>query len=112
MAFQFYSGVNQWIDVDREFSKCQTWCENQRRPKILSRARFVNWLNRIEKPMTVKTPKPKEARDPEQERVKAEIANETPMSAEEARKNREALDKALGKFKERSQELKREKIKK
>lgn len=38
------------IDVDREFAKMATWCQtNGKKP---SRRRFVNWLNRTEKPMT------------------------------------------------------------
>lgn len=37
------------IDVEREFQKCKTWCETNR--KHASRKRFINWLNRIERPM-------------------------------------------------------------
>ena len=37
------------IDVLREHAKAQVWCENKRR--TLSRARFINWLNRAERPM-------------------------------------------------------------
>jgi len=37
------------IDVGREFGKCAKWCEvNQ---KQNTRKRFVNWLNRVEKPI-------------------------------------------------------------
>ena len=43
----------QGINVLREFGKMKNWCENNR--KKPSRARFINWLNRIEKPMDVKT---------------------------------------------------------
>ena len=42
---QAYEG----IDVLREHAKAQVWCENKRR--TLSRARFINWLNRAERPM-------------------------------------------------------------
>ena len=37
------------IDVLREHAKAAVWCENKRR--TLSRARFINWLNRAERPM-------------------------------------------------------------
>lgn len=40
-----YTGLN----VDTEFAKMQRWCETNR--KLPSRKRFVNWLNRAEKPM-------------------------------------------------------------
>ena len=44
-----YSG----IDVAREFSKMSAWCSvNKKHP---SRRRFVNWLNRVEKPMALKS---------------------------------------------------------
>ncbi len=37
------------IDIESEFSKMATWCgANSKKP---SRRRFVNWLNRCEKPM-------------------------------------------------------------
>ena len=38
------------IDVEREHAKAAVWCENKRLP--LSRSRFINWLNRAEKPIT------------------------------------------------------------
>ena len=37
------------IDVLREHAKAAVWCENKHR--TLSRARFINWLNRAERPM-------------------------------------------------------------
>lgn len=40
-----YSG----IDVSREHGKCAAWCQTNR--KQLTRRRFLNWLNRCEKPM-------------------------------------------------------------
>lgn len=40
-----YSGT----DIDREYAKMQTWCATNR--KTPSRRRFINWLNRIERPM-------------------------------------------------------------
>jgi len=37
------------IDVDREHAKMVRWCEaNHKKP---SRRRFINWLNRVERPM-------------------------------------------------------------
>ncbi len=37
------------IDVDREHSKMMRWCrENRKQP---SRRRFINWLNRVDRPM-------------------------------------------------------------
>lgn len=44
-----------WVDVQREVVKCQTWCEVNR--KAFSRRRFINWINRIEKPFTPITQK-------------------------------------------------------
>jgi hypothetical protein len=41
------------IDVMREHAKAAVWCENKRR--TLSRARFINWLNRAERPMAGST---------------------------------------------------------
>jgi hypothetical protein len=37
------------IDVAREHGKCALWCETNRQQ--LSRRRFVNWLNRCDRPM-------------------------------------------------------------
>lgn len=39
------------IDIDREKNKCEVWCLTAN--KIFSRRRFVNWLNRAEKPMQI-----------------------------------------------------------
>lgn len=42
------------IDVRREFSKMRTWCVvNNKRP---TRRRFINWLNRADKPMSTSIP--------------------------------------------------------
>lgn len=43
------------IDVMREFGKMTSWCEVNR--KLPSRRRFVNWLNRSERPMASALPK-------------------------------------------------------
>lgn len=40
-----YKGVN----VRQEYGKCSQWCSINR--KILSKRRFVNWINRAEKPL-------------------------------------------------------------
>lgn len=41
----------QGINIEAEQAKLKTWCEvNKRQP---TRRRFVNWLNRIERPMSV-----------------------------------------------------------
>ncbi len=38
------------IDVEREYQKMVRWCEaNQKQP---TRRRFINWLNRVDRPMT------------------------------------------------------------
>jgi hypothetical protein len=37
------------LDVPREFSKMQAWCAANR--KQATRRRFVNWLNRVDKPL-------------------------------------------------------------
>jgi hypothetical protein len=42
------------IDIERELGKCRAWCLANK--KISSMRRFVNWLNRIEKPMAVQIP--------------------------------------------------------
>lgn len=48
-ADKTYSG----IDIDREHGKMMAWCNtNEKNP---SRRRFVNWLNRAEKPMSPQT---------------------------------------------------------
>ena len=53
------SPAYQGIDVDRELSKMQMWC--QTKGKLPTMARFVNWLNRVETPLlsngVVDTPK-------------------------------------------------------
>lgn len=38
------------IDVQREFAKCKAWCEVKKK-QAPSRQRFLNWLNRVERPM-------------------------------------------------------------
>jgi hypothetical protein len=43
----------QGLDIDRELAKCHTWCETNL--KLWSRKRFVNWLNRAERPLVLKT---------------------------------------------------------
>jgi hypothetical protein len=43
------SPAYQGIDVAREFAKCAAWCATNR--KQPSRRRFINWLNRAERPM-------------------------------------------------------------
>ncbi len=50
-----YAGV----DVDRELGKMHQWCKI--RQLTPSRRRFINWLNRAEKPMTTKN-----GRDPDE----------------------------------------------
>jgi hypothetical protein len=37
------------LPVRMELGKCKTWCETNR--KTFSRRRFINWLNRAERPM-------------------------------------------------------------
>lgn len=37
------------IDVGREFGKCAKWCEVNRKQN--TRKRFINWLNRAERPI-------------------------------------------------------------
>jgi hypothetical protein len=38
------------LDVDKEFHKMNAWCSTN--GKMPSRRRFVNWLNRSEKPIS------------------------------------------------------------
>ena len=62
----------QGIDIEAEFGKMSAWCEVKR--KKPSRARFVNWLNRAERPMDGPKPKvSKEAIDAEQARLEAMV---------------------------------------
>ena len=42
--------IYKGLDIDREYGKMVTWCEVNR--KIPSRKRFINWINRAEKPIT------------------------------------------------------------
>jgi hypothetical protein len=42
------------LDVAREHAKASEWCRV--RQQTLSRQRFVNWLNRADKPMTAAIP--------------------------------------------------------
>lgn len=44
-ADQTYIG----IDIQREAGKCQNWCREH--GKVFTRRRFVNWLNRAERPL-------------------------------------------------------------
>lgn len=46
----------QGIDVRRELGKMRVWCETNRRQP--TRRRFVNWLNRCERPIQAKGSKP------------------------------------------------------
>jgi hypothetical protein len=45
------------IDVPREYQKMVRWCKTNQ--KIPSERRFVNWLNRVERPMSLNLPAPK-----------------------------------------------------
>ena len=48
-----YAGIN----IRAELGKMQRWCAEKRRTP--SRMRFVNWLNRVERPMTAQGRTPK-----------------------------------------------------
>jgi hypothetical protein len=43
------SPAYEGIDIDREFAKMQIWCTKHR--KVATIQRFINWLNRCDKPM-------------------------------------------------------------
>lgn len=45
-----YSG----IDIERELGKARAWCDTMRR--VLNKRRFINWLNRCERPINAYTP--------------------------------------------------------
>lgn len=49
----------QGLSVSIEYGKCQRWCEANH--KTLTRRRFINWLNRAERPMNghVAPPEPR-----------------------------------------------------
>lgn len=49
------------IDIDREWGKMMAWCSQRHSPP--TRRRFVNWLNRIDKPMNAPVVTPS-TRDP------------------------------------------------
>ena len=62
------------IDVKREYAKAGSWCEANK--KQLTRRRFVNWLNRAERPMSADLVKPKPTQaeiDAEQARLMAMV---------------------------------------
>lgn len=42
-----YSG----IDIDKELGKCRAWLTAKTPGAIVSQQRFINWLNRVERPM-------------------------------------------------------------
>ena len=68
-----YAGIN----VRVEFGKMNNWCQvNRKQP---SRRRFVNWLNRVERPIQqgVKSPRPSYA--PTLEDVQSMIQEKCPM---------------------------------
>lgn len=46
----------QGIDVQREYNKMVRWCETNR--KEPTRRRFINWLNRCDRPLTAQASKP------------------------------------------------------
>lgn len=48
--------VYQGINVDIELGKMIIWCQNQKPPKNPSRRRFINWLNRADRPMAINAP--------------------------------------------------------
>jgi hypothetical protein len=65
------------IDIQREFGKAQAWCDTMRR--VLNRRRFVNWLNRCERPMNAFTPhKPFKVDLPEPQGWRAWLAKQYP----------------------------------
>lgn len=47
------SPAYEGIDVRREYNRCMEWCRANN-VASLSKRRFVNWLNRVEKPIAVK----------------------------------------------------------
>lgn len=82
------------IDVDRERAKCEAWCLTNN--KLFSRRRFINWLNRVERPMTIDRPigydgRPK-APSPLEEMKKAERERDAiPPTPEEQRRIAEMI---------------------
>jgi hypothetical protein len=49
---QAYAG----LDIDRELGKCKTWCDTNH--QRFSRRRFVNWINRAERPIQAEIDSP------------------------------------------------------
>lgn len=68
------------IDVLREHAKAGVWCAEKR--KKLSRARFINWLNRVDAPMTSQSAIPGHSRPapPEPDDWRAWISEHAPDS--------------------------------
>jgi hypothetical protein len=50
------------LDVDREHAKATVWCRERR--KVLTRQRFINWLNRCDRPLSNHTPPPRKEPQP------------------------------------------------
>lgn len=65
------------IEIDREFGKARAWCDTMRR--TLNRRRFINWLNRCERPINAYTPhKPFKVDLPEPQGWRAWLAKQYP----------------------------------
>ena len=85
------SPAYEGIDVRREFEKMKAWSMTNK--KVPSRRRFVNWLNRVEKPMNGYQPHKSAARaSAEPQGWKAWINREWPDSAMASGGSREAHD--------------------
>lgn len=75
------------IDLDREIGKCKAWCLVNN--KVLSQRRFVNWLNRMERPILKQATTPQNSVESE-EQMKKWKAEAAPMP-EECRVQLEAI---------------------
>jgi len=69
----------QGIDIDKEMGKCQAWCIVN--SKVLTARRFVNWLNRAEKPISAPKATPQKT-VPTEDQMKQWKAEAAPMPPE------------------------------
>jgi hypothetical protein len=85
------------IDIDREKAKCEAWCLTNN--KLFSRRRLVNWLNRIERPMTIDRPPGYDGRPKPPsalEQMKAEDAQRGEPTEDDIRAAKELVKQLTG----------------
>jgi hypothetical protein len=55
--FRFLGTLSQFAhaDIGAEYGRCRVWCRNKGVGHV-SRRRFLNWLGKVEKPLTAPQP--------------------------------------------------------